>query len=463
MSDYASFLASKHYRHEAQGFPTSADDLPDALFPFQRDIVAFCLTKGRAALFADTGLGKSRMQLTWADEVARNGGGRVLILAPLAVAQQTVREGQEIGVQVHYTRDGADLSDGINITNYEMLEHFNPADFIGVVLDESSILKSFTGKTRTALIESFQRTPYRLACTATPAPNDYTEIGNHSEFLGVLSRTEMLATFFVHDGGDTGTWRLKGHAQDEFWKWCSSWAVAVRKPSDLGHDDDGYNLPPLTIQKHKLEVEREAPEGMLFAMPALGLNDQRGALRESLQSRCEQVAALVAAEPDETWLVWCELNDEGDLLEKLIPDAVQIKGSDSREFKEKTMLDFAEGRLRVLVSKPSLCGFGMNFQVCARVAFAQVTHSFEQTYQAIRRCYRFGQQRPVKVHMVYGQHERQIVENLERKEREAKAMSASMVAHMAFENDGAASTRQLEAYNPTKEMILPAWLKGSAA
>lgn len=460
---YADFLASKHYRHDAHGFPTQASDLPDTLAPFQRDIVAFCLTKGRAALFADTGLGKTRMQLTWADEVARNAGGRVLILAPLAVAQQTVREGERIGVSVHYTRSGDDLRPGVNITNYEMLDHFNPADFAGVVLDESSILKSFSGKTRTALIDAFQQTPYRLACTATPAPNDYTEIGNHSEFLGVLSRVEMLATYFVHDGGDTSVWRLKGHAEDEFWKWCSSWAVAVRKPSDLGYDDSGYDLPPLTIRKHKIEVQREADAGMLFAMPALGLNDQRGALRDSLEARCEEVAALVNAEPDEPWLVWCELNAEGDLLEKLIPGAVQISGSDTREFKEETMLAFSEGRVRVLISKPSLCGFGMNWQHCARVAFVQVTHSFEQTYQAIRRCYRFGQTRPVQVHMTYGHLEAQIVENLERKEREAQAMTAAMVAHMTFENDGTSSTRGLEAYNPTKPMTLPHWLKGSAA
>lgn len=463
MTDYTAFLASKHYRHEAHGLPTRPDDLPGVLFPFQRDLVAFALTKGRAALFADTGLGKSRMQLTWADEVARNAGGRVLILAPLAVAQQTVREGQQIGVPVHYTRSGDDLAPGVNITNYEMLEHFNPADFVGVVLDESSILKSFTGKTRTALIDAFQRTPYRLACTATPAPNDYTEIGNHAEFLGVLSRVEMLATYFVHDGGDTSVWRLKGHAEGEFWKWVSSWAVAVRKPSDLGYEDAGYDLPPLTITKHKLAVERQADEGMLFAMPAQGLNDQRGALRDSLQARCAEVASWVAAEPEEIWLIWCELNAEGDLLEKLIPGAVQLGGSDTREFKEKTLLDFAEGKIRVLVSKPSLAGFGLNFQKCARMGFAQVTHSFEQTYQAIRRCYRFGQTRPVRVHMAYGHLEASIVENLERKEREAQALTAAMVAHMQFENDGAASVRGLEAYVPTIPMTLPAWLRGGNA
>lgn len=463
MMGYAAFLASKHYRHEAQGFPTRPDDLPGFLFPFQRDLVAFALTKGRAALFADTGLGKTRMELTWADEVSRNAGGRTLILAPLAVAQQTVREGESIGIPVHYTRSGADLAPGVNITNYEMLEHFDPADFVGVVLDESSILKSFSGATRTALIEAFRETPYRLACTATPAPNDYTEIGNHSEFLGVLSRVEMLATFFVHDGGDTSVWRLKGHAESEFWQWVSSWAAAIRKPSDFGYSDERYDLPPLQIHHHCLTVASGGGMDTLFVMPALGLTDQRAAKKASLRDRCEKVAALVAAEPGEAWLVWCELNEEGDLLEKLIPGAVQIKGSDTREFKEKTMLGFATGEVQILVTKPSLAGFGMNWQQAARMAFAHVTHSFEQFYQAVRREWRFGQNRAVHVHVVYGEAEVAIVQNLQRKEREAQEMSAAMVAHMHFENDGTASVRGLEAYNPTVPMTLPAWLQGGAA
>jgi hypothetical protein len=460
---YTDFLTGKFLRHDAQGFPTAPDDLPAYLFPFQRDLVAFALTKGRAALFADTGLGKTRMELAWADEVSRNAGGPVMIFAPLAVAQQTVREGLEIGVPVHYTRSGHDLSDGVNITNYEMLEHFTPADFVGVVLDESSILKSFTGKIRTALIEAFQTTPYRLACTATPAPNDYTEIGNHSEFLGVLSRVEMLATFFVHDGGDTSVWRLKGHAQTEFWGWVSSWAAAIRKPADLGYENAGYDLPELTVHHHRLEVARKDDQLSLFVLPALTLTDQRAAKKDSLQERCATVAALVAAEPDEPWLIWCELNEEGDLLERLIPGAVQVAGSDTREQKEAAMLGFARGDFRVLVSKPSLCGFGMNWQHAARMAFAHVTHSYEQFYQAIRRCYRFGQQRPVQVHAVYAETESAIVENLQRKEREAQEMTGQMVAHMAFENNGRASTRDLEAYRPTVHMTLPAWLRGGAA
>lgn len=460
-ADYHAFLASKHYRHEAQGFPTSPDDMPGFLFAFQRDLVAFALTKGRAALFADTGLGKTRMELAWADEVSRNAGGRVLILAPLAVAHQTVREGQGIGVPVHYTRTGDDLADGVNITNYEMLEHFNPADFVGVVLDESSILKSFSGKTRTALIEAFQLTPYRLACTATPAPNDYTEIGNHSEFLGVLSRVEMLATYFVHDGGDTSVWRLKGHAEEEFWQWVSSWAAAIRKPADLGYDNAGYDLPPLRIHHHRLIVEHNT-QSTLFVMPAMTLTEQRGAKKDSLRDRCETIAALVAAEPDEIWLIWCELNEEGDLLEKLIPGAIQVKGADSPEHKEKNMLGFADRQVRVLISKPSICGFGLNFQACARMAFAHVTHSYEQFYQAIRRCYRFGQTRPVEVHAVYAEAEAAIVENLQRKEREAQEMTAQMAVHMRFENDGVASVRGLDAYNPTVPMKLPEWLRTEA-
>lgn len=460
VAGYEAFLASKLWARPHDGFRVDPAELPDSLFPFQRDLVTAALAAGRYALFADTGLGKTRMQLVWAAEVVERAAGDVLILAPLAVAQQTAREAAALGLRVTICRTQADVRPGINITNYEMLAHFDPAAFVGVVLDESSILKSFSGKTRNHIIAAFARTPYRLACTATPAPNDYTEIGSHAEFLGVMTRVEMLATFFVHDGGDVSEWRLKGHAVGTFWRWVSGWAAAVGKPSDLGYEDGAYALPELVLNRHTLAVEAE--QGALFALPAQGLTAQRKAKRESLEDRCRRVAELVAAEPDEPWVVWCELNDEGDLLERLIPGAVQVTGSEDRDAKEAKLVAFGEGRTRVLITKPGIAGFGMNWQHCARTVFAHVTHSFEQFYQALRRFWRFGQTRRVHAHLVFSEAEVAIVDNLAGKERAAQAMRAQMVAHMRFERPEAATARQTDGYTPHTPMTLPTWLGGAA-
>jgi DNA modification methylase len=431
MNDYSAFLAAKRITSAPAGFDVNPDAINSLLFPFQRDIVRWALRRGRAAIFADCGLGKTPMQLEWAHHVTEHTDRPVLILAPLAVSQQTAREGAKFGISVTVCASQDDVQSGINITNYEKLHHFDPSVFSGIVLDESSILKAYDGSTRTAIIEAFSRTPYKLACTATPAPNDHMELGNHAEFLGTMSRVEMLSMFFVHDGGDTSKWRLKGHAETEFWKWVCSWAVMMRKPSDLGYTDDGFILPPLNL--HSLIVEGEAPEGYLFPVEAQTLIERRAARRGSLGARVEACAELATGN-DEPWLIWCDLNAEGDALEKIIGGAVQVAGSDAPEFKERAMLDFAAGAIRVLITKPSIAGFGMNWQHCPNVAFVGLSDSYEAFYQAIRRCWRFGQARPVQCHIITSESEGAIVVNIRRKEQDAIKMAEGMVKHMSTIN-----------------------------
>ncbi|MBW3636336.1 MAG: helicase [Armatimonadetes bacterium] len=426
--EYNDFLKSKAIFAESSGFEVAPDAINDQLFPFQKAIVAEALRKGRYAIWADCGLGKTPIQLEWAKHVCRETSGDLLIVAPLAVSSQTAREGTKFGIPVTICRSQADVRPGINITNYEMLQHFDLSHFAGVVLDESSILKNYSGATRNQIIDGFARTPYKLACTATPSPNDHMELGNHAEFLGAMNRTEMLAMFFVHDGGETSQWRLKGHAEEEFWKWVCSWAVMIRKPSDLGYSDEGFDLPPLTMHEHSIE-SHIVDEGRLFAVEAQTLTERRNARRNSLEGRVE-AAAAVASLSDEPFLLWCDLNDEGDALEKLIPGAVQVAGRHSNEFKEKAMLDFAEGRIRVLVSKPGICGAGMNFQICPNVGFVGLSDSYEAWYQAIRRCWRFGQKNEVQCHMFTSQAEGAVVANIKRKEADAEKMAAAMVGHL---------------------------------
>jgi len=421
--DYAEFIAQKHIADIPTGLQ-SVPDLNPMLFPFQRDIVAWALRRGRAAIFADCGLGKTPMQLEWAKHIP----GDVLILAPLAVATQTAEEGIKFGVPVTVCRTQSDCQPGVNITNYEMLRHFDASKFAGVVLDESSIIKAYDGKTRTQIIESFCATPYRLACTATPAPNDYMELGNHSEFLGAMKRMEMLSMFFVHDGGDTSQWRLKGHAQRAFWDWICSWAVMLRKPSDLGYEDAGFSLPELVM--HEVTVRVESPtDGMLFPMDASTLQERIRARRDTVGDRVADCAKIVNA-TDAPFLVWCNLNSESDALVRAIPGAVEVKGSDSAEHKEKSMRGFSDGSIRVLVTKPSIAGFGMNWQHCAHMAFVGLSDSYEQFYQAVRRCWRFGQSRPVNVYVICAETEGAVIANIKRKESDAMTMAAEMVQNM---------------------------------
>jgi superfamily II DNA or RNA helicase len=458
---YADFVAAKHRFAAPVGFDVAEETINALLFPFQRAVVRWALRRGRAAIFAGCGLGKTAMQLEWARLVSEHEHGPVLILAPLAVSSQTVREGQKFGIETRYSGDGSVYSP-ITVTNYERLAHFDPAAFVGIVLDESSILKSFDGKTRTEIIEAFRETPYRLACTATPAPNDHMELGNHSEFLGVLSRTEMLSQYFVHDGGETQKWRLKGHATDPFWRWMASWAVMARQPSDIGFSDDGFDLPPLDVSDIIVTIP-PADEGLLFSLPALTLTEQRVSRRASLDLRVVQAAAL-ANESAEPCLVWCELNDEGDALEEAIRDATQIRGSDTPEEKEQKLLAFVDGTVRVLVTKGSMSGFGLNLQHCAFEIFVGVSHSFEMTYQAIRRCWRFGQTRPVRVFMVRSDADEAIAANLARKEAEAVAMAESMVRHMRDfqEREIRGAHRELTIYAPSLALAIPEWLTTEA-
>lgn len=427
--EYATFLASKRHQHAASGFTVDPAALHPRLFPHQRAVTAWALRRGKAALFLDTGLGKTACQLVWASEVVKHTGGKVLILAPLAVATQTAAEAALMGIQVTVSRDGT-LGDGITITNYDMLHRFTIAGLAGIVLDESSILKATDGKTRTTIIDTFAHVPYRLACSATPAPNDFMELGNHSMFLGNMTQAEMLAMFFVHDGGSVQDWRLKGHAESAFWQWVSTWAVVVRKPSDLGYEDGKYILPPLHINEQRVgDPDYAQAAGTMFPLPAQTLADQRVARRSSMPARVAACVELVNGSPDQ-WLVWCDLNQEGDDLTKAIPGAVQIAGRDTREHKEQALLDFAAGRIRVLVTKESIAGHGMNFQGCHQMAFVGINHSFEGFYQAVRRCWRFGQTQEVNVHVILSDAETAVLENVLRKEKDARVMGEAMTAAM---------------------------------
>lgn len=423
MGDYAEFLRKKAIVDK----PTGLTDIPELnpmLFDFQRDIVRWALRRGRAAIFADCGMGKTPMQLEWARHIP----GRVLIVAPLAVSAQTIREAEKFHEEkITYSPDGT-LDSRIVITNYERIEHFDPSMFTGIVLDESSILKSYTGKYRTDLIERFGNVQYRLACTATPAPNDFMELGNHAEFLGAMKRTEMLSMFFVHDGGDTSQWRLKGHAESEFWKWICSWAVMIRKPSDLGYDDGKFILPPLTIDQVTVHSE-EPTDGMLFAMEAQTLQERQGARRATIEDRVKACADIVNATKDQC-IVWCDLNDESAALVKAIPDSVEVKGADSEEHKEKSLLGFARGDIRCLVTKGKIAGFGLNFQSCHNVFFVGLSDSYELFYQAIRRCWRFGQEYPVSCYVITSDIEGAVVKNIKRKEADAARMADMMVENM---------------------------------
>ena len=440
--------------------------LPDSLFPMQRDLVSWALRRGRAAIFADTGLGKSRMQVAWADEVARRTGGDVMILAPLAVAAQTVGEGASIGVSITHCREPDDVRPGINIVNYDRIHKFDCSRFVGVVLDESSVIKHHTAKTFDQLVQAFGRTPYRLCATATPAPNDWTELGTHAEFLGVCTRAEMLAEFFVHDGGETQTWRLKGHARHLFWQWVSQWGACVRKPSDLGYDDSAYRLPPLIETEHMVEADDSnlIEDGMLFALEASSLMERRAARKESLEGRVQACAALVNSD-DQPWIIWGEYNAETEALCKLIPGAVEIAGPHTAEQKEQRLADFAAGKIRVLVSKPSICGWGLNWQHCARMAFVGVSDSFEAYYQAVRRCYRFGQKREVHVHLFSSQLEGAVLANLRRKQQDAIAMGESLAAETAaaVRAEITGTQRQTNDYNASRQVKAPSWLRSDAA
>jgi hypothetical protein len=421
---YAEFLARKQPRSLTFGQPCEPSDVHPMLHPWQRAIVAWAVRQGRAALWADTGLGKTLMQLEW----ARLTGARVLIVAPLAVCAQTVREAAKIGVSAAYVRDDTDAAGpGVWVTNYEMIDHFDPTGFDAVVLDESSILKDVTTKTRDRLIAHFAAVPYRLACTATPAPNDVAELANHAEFLGVATRREMLSTYFLHDQDG---WRVKGHARGPLFRWMATWAVALRRPSDLGYPDASYDLPALSIIPHLLDVDVEV-DGQLFATNLGGVGGRARMRRATLGARVTRAVELVSAEPNDPWLLWCGLNDEAEALAAALPGSVNVPGSWTPEAKAAALLGFADGSIRTLITKPSIAAFGLNWQHCARMAFVGLSDSYETYYQAIRRCWRYGQQRPVHAHIILSAVEGQIAANVARKERQAAQVTTELVAAMA--------------------------------
>lgn len=422
--DYAEFLSSKTQSFEPVGLKDDVLINPQ-LFPFQRDIVRWALRRGRAAIFADCGLGKTPMQLEWARHIP----GEVLILAPLAVAAQTVREGAKFGVPVTYARKPEDITERITITNYEMLDRFDVSRFAGVVLDESSILKSYMGKIKRSLLDQFAKTPYRLACTATPAPNDHMELGNHAEFLGIMRSNEMLSRWFINDSMHAGVYRVKGHGAADFWRWVSSWAVALGKPSDVGEfSDEGYVLPELRM--NVTEVAAPPPEGFLFHVGnTLSATEIHKAKRASAMDRA-MVAAKFANATKEQCIVWCDANYEADEIKRLIPDGVEVRGNDSQETKESALMGFADGKIRVLITKPSIAGFGMNFQQCHRVAFVGLSYSFESLYQTLRRVYRFGQSSVVEALIVEAESEAGIRQTVERKRRDHERMQNEMIAGM---------------------------------
>jgi len=425
--NYREFLEAKRLVDRPTGFEPSK--ISSVLFPFQHDIVRWACKRGRAAIFADCGLGKTLMQLEWAREVCRETGGDVLILAPLAVGPQTQREATDkLGLAITLVRSQDDVRPGINVANYEMLEHFDMTHFAGVVLDESSILKSYTGSFRNLIIEGFRETQYKLACTATPAPNDHMELGNHAEFVGAMTRSEMLSMFFVHDGGETQAWRLKGHAESDFWRWVCSWAIMLRKPSDIGYSDEGFTLPAIHFHEHIVDAD-PIKAGVLFDCEPATLADRRMARKSSIDDRVSK-AAQIANESGQC-LVWCDLNDESSSLTRAIADAAEVTGSDDNEHKAKSMLGFASNEVRVLVTKPRIAGFGMNFQNCSRMVFVGLSDSYEALYQSIRRCWRFGQKDEVHVHIITASTEGATLHNIKRKEKDAEAMAEAMVEHMA--------------------------------
>lgn len=450
--NYDEFIESKALITESNGFVFDVSELNPKLFSFQKDIVRWALSRGRAAIFAGCGLGKTAMQLEWAEKIRKKTGGKVLIVAPLAVSTQTKHEGEKFNIAVNICASQNDIvADKLNITNYEKLDHFIGKEFTAVVLDESSILKSYSGKVRNMIIEMFRRTPYKLACTATPAPNDSMELGNHSEFLGIMNRSEMLSMFFVHDGGETSKWRLKGHAESEFWKWLSSWSVVVDNPIDLGYTDVDYTLP-------ELQINQIVVDGKASYTTTLSLTERRNARRDSLELRCQAAADLVN-NSDEQWLIWCDLNDESDRLHELINNSINVRGSDSPDHKANAIINFSESKLHCLITKPSIAGFGINWQNCHNVIFVGLSDSYEQYYQAIRRCWRFGQKYPVNTYIIISAKEGTVKANIERKDADNNKFRKELVAltRDITKRELTSASRMFTEYKPTEIMILPKW------
>jgi len=420
---YDQFLENKRVRIVDSGFEISENDLNDHLFPFQKYIVRKAIHKGRYALFEDCGLGKTIQQLEWAHRVNIHTGKPVLILAPLAVSGQTIQEGEKFDIKVSHYGSG-----DIQITNYEQLDNIDASLFGGVVLDESSILKNFSGAIKQKLIASFKDTEFKLCCTATPSPNDFEELGNHAEFLNIMTRNEMLAMYFIHDGGETNTWKLKPHGHKYFWAWVSEWAIMLCKPSDLGFEMKGYDLPELNLIEKKVITEK-TDNGSLFNDMAVSATNFNQELRITKVQRLSEVAKIVNAST-ENFIIWIKHNDEGEELKKLIPDAVEVKGSDSNEYKEKKLLGFANNEFRVLITKSKIAMFGLNYQNCHNQIFASLDFSFEGLYQSIRRSYRFGQIHAVNIWLITTDTMTNVIQTIHKKQKQFLEMQNEMNVSM---------------------------------
>lgn len=449
-TDYDEFLASKIVHADAHGFKVKERDIHPTLFPFQRACVTWALRLGRAALFQECGLGKTLQQVEWARHVAEHTGEKVLILAPLAVAYQTVEEAHKVDTRVKYVREqfaANSCEERIIITNYDMLSHFDASHFAGVVLDESSILKSYMGATKRRIVEAFANTPYKLCCTATPAPNDHMELGNHAELLGVMRSTEMLMRWFINDTMKVGTYRLKEHGRKDFWQWVTSWAVCIGKPGDMGYEDNGFALPPLNIIENQVKVDhtRAFEEGKLFLDGTLSATAMWKEKRATVKDRAELAREIVQSDTASPWIVWCDTNNEADELKRLLPEAIEVRGSDTIAQKERKLMAFTSGEARLIITKPDLAGFGLNWQHCHNQVFVGVTYSFEKTYQALRRSWRFGQKSPVNAYIIYAESEGNVLESIRRKQGDFEAMqkemNEAMKANGTFGKNGKAARR----------------------
>ena len=451
ISEYRKFLEGKRKHTILSGFSVEDSELNAALFPFQKYCVKKALAAGKYALFENTGLGKTLQQLEWAQKVHNHTGGDVLIIAPLAVVGQTILEGVKFGYEV--SRVGG-CGNGIYITNYDQIPNIVASDYIGIVLDESSILKNFDGETKKLIIDTFRSTPYKLACTATPSPNDVMELGNHAEFLDAMSRNEMLAMYFIHDGGNTSSWRLKGHCEQLFWDFVSEWATMIEKPSDIGFSDEGYILPPLNIIEETIITDKR-DNGLLFNDMAVNATDYNGELRATLNERMAKVAEIVNGNPDENFIVWIKQDAEGDILRNLIPDAVEVRGSEKPEVKEEKLLGFGQSKFRVLVTKLKIAQFGMNYQNCHNQIFASLDFSFEATYQGIRRSYRFGQTHEVNIRLICTDTMQNVRETINRKQEQFEAMQRAMTVAT---NRNVVRKDKLKKAQSTQAMQLPAFI-----
>lgn len=457
---YEEFLKSKQIITKPAGFSIRPEDLNPMLFGWQKEVDSWLLKKGKAAAFEDCGLGKTLQQLAWSSEVHKHTGGNILILAPLAVSSQTAREGLKFGIPTTVCRDQGDVRPGINITNYERLDKFDARSFAGVVLDESSILKSYMGQTKQHIIEAFRDTPFKLACTATPAPNDHMELLNHAEFLGIMKSSEALSIWFINDTKSSGTYRLKGHAVKSFWEWVSTWAICMSSPADIGYPDDGYKLPELNIKEEIVDVNMFDPNfenGFIrhIDTSATGFHKEK---RNTAQARVERTAEIVNS-INEQFVIWCETNYEADLLKQKLPEAVEIRGSDSPEKKEAAAISFIDGAIRILISKPSIFGFGLNFQNCYNTVFCGLDFSYESYYQAIRRFWRFGQTHPVNAYIVIGSTEKQILDTIRRKEAQQEEMKRNMYGSLKQIQINSIRNTTFKLTLDAPEIKLPAWLK----